>query len=42
VLLCALQLLQIFWGWKLARAVYKKVIKGELTDVREESRGPSG
>jgi hypothetical protein len=36
VLLCALQLLQIFWGWKLARAVYKKVIKGELTDVREE------
>lgn len=36
VLLGALQLLQMFWGWKLAKAVYRKVVKGELTDLREE------
>lgn len=36
VLLGTLQFLQIFWGWKLAKAVYQKVVKGVLTDVREE------
>ena len=35
-LLGALQLLQCLWGWKLAKAVYRKVVMGELTDVREE------
>ena len=35
VLLISLQLLQVAWGWKLARAVYNKVVLNKLEDVRE-------
>ena len=34
-LLVALLLLQVAWGWKLARAVYNKVVLNKLEDVRE-------
>ncbi len=35
-LLTSLQVLQIFWGWKLAKAVYRKVVLGKLEDVRDD------
>jgi hypothetical protein len=33
--LALLQLLHCFWGWKLAIAIYRKLVLGKLDDVRE-------
>ena len=35
-LLVGLQCLQVFWGFKLAQAVYRKVVLGKLEDHREK------